>query len=380
MAAIDDAHEAVLKWLNLPPAEVDLVLGTIIANLFEGDPVNIMVVAGSSTGKSELLRGLFGHKFVHELSSVTPNTFLSGFTNPKNPNAQTSLLPRLEQGTTLVMKEWASILSMHHSKKGEVIGQLREIADGRMVKEFGTGKIARWQGRIGMLGACTPAIESELSLENAMGERFLVIRLPDENRKEMAHRALTNTGKEVAMREEINEAMLAAIDEAISRLDMPVTMDPMTFLFLEKCGDMLSWMRTGVERDREHQVKHLPKLEGPARAVKILTKLARAMCVLRNIDKPDRDVFNPIYHVTFGSIPSIRWELALLIHQLGETTRDVIDRMVKHASYWHLEDMVFLKIVEKSPGQPNGLTKPKDVYRIHDELDETITYCENFVN
>jgi hypothetical protein len=77
---LENVKLAFVSWMDLVDHYViDLLLGFIVANLFRGpDPVHLYVVGPPSTGKTELLRSFFGYPKVFTISTLTPQTLISG--------------------------------------------------------------------------------------------------------------------------------------------------------------------------------------------------------------------------------------------------------------------------------------------------------------
>jgi hypothetical protein len=80
---------------------------TVVANRMPDDPLWMFLVAAPSSGKTEVLRALSGAPDVYPLSSLTPQTFASGF---EKRDGETSLLPQLSS-KTMVMKDFGTVLS-----------------------------------------------------------------------------------------------------------------------------------------------------------------------------------------------------------------------------------------------------------------------------
>ena len=127
-----DVHAAFARWLELPPVElgsphesIDVALAVVTANRMEGDPLWMFLVAPPSGGKTEVLRSLDDVPDVYPLSSLTAQTFASGF---ERKGTEASLLPKID-GKTLTMKDFGTVLSMYREKKAEILAQLREIYD-----------------------------------------------------------------------------------------------------------------------------------------------------------------------------------------------------------------------------------------------------------
>ena len=99
---------------------------------------------------------------------------------------------------------------MRPDAKAEILGVLREIYDGHYVRRLGTdgGRELEWKGKLGLIFGCTNVIDTHYSVENALGNRFLLSRLePD---REQFVRALKHTGASFAiMRRELADSVTA---------------------------------------------------------------------------------------------------------------------------------------------------------------------------
>jgi hypothetical protein len=173
--SIEDIHDAFGSWLKLPTANpydvFDMALANVIANRMETDPLWIFLVGPPSSAKTEAIRALGTTPDVYPLSSLTAQTFASGF---ERKGVETSLLPKLT-GKVLALKDFGSVLSLYREKKAEILAQMREIYDGAYVKEFGNGKVFTWTGKIGLLAGVTGIIDREYAVNQVLGERVIRI-------------------------------------------------------------------------------------------------------------------------------------------------------------------------------------------------------------
>lgn len=194
---IADVRERFSRYLYLPESEpLDAVLAALIANrMDEGDPVWLIVVAGSSRGKTEVVMALDGLPEVRVTGQLTQAALLSGTSKRERAaNAKGGLLREVGERGTLVVKDLGAILAMHRDSRSEVRQALRDVYDGRYVRDVGAdgGKRLEWEGRLGLIGAATTALDSHHAVLAALGERWLTVRLPEAGEQEMARRALRN--------------------------------------------------------------------------------------------------------------------------------------------------------------------------------------------
>ena len=278
--ALFQARKTILKWLKLKdPNVIDLALAVVVANKAPGDPVWLLLVGPSSSGKSEIIRGLFScGEHIHPLGGFTANTFMSGFDKKK----KAGLLQRLPKVVTLVVKDFGTILVLRHDDKATILQQLREIYDGAYQKEYGNGKVVKWKGRIGLLGAVTTAIEAHHAVIGELGNRYLLYRFRSDtgDRHEVASLAMKDEGLEAIMRDEIADALTAALEDALEpkAVDIPDEIRQK----LASLADLVSRLRSPVSRNSyDKTVNYLPDIEGPGRLAKSLAKLGKGLAALR---------------------------------------------------------------------------------------------------
>ncbi len=279
---ITKLREAFQKWLLIQdPHYLDVVLAAVLANRLDGDPLWLFVVAPPSSGKTEVLRSLNVLADIYHLSNLTANTFLSG----QKGKRDASLLPHLD-GKILVLKDFGTVLSMHRDARGEILAQLREIHDGYLSKNFGTGERKEWSGKLGLIAAVTEAIDAHRTVHSILGERFLLFRPGTEAREETALQAIHNCGNEVPMRQGLQEAVqgfMMSLGE-IKRREVSIP-DAITQSIVV-LADLTAKGRAGVPRDGyDRTVEYIPKPEMPARLAKQLTLLGRSLAIVHGRDE-----------------------------------------------------------------------------------------------
>lgn len=347
------------KWLKLEDRHIiDVVLGAIIANYLQGDPVNILVVGPPSSAKTEILRTTFSSPKVYPLSSLTPQTFISGL---KEKGAKNSLLSTLkERGKViLAIKDFTTVLEMRNESRQEILSQLREIADGDYRKAFGTGKEVTWTGKLGIIAGVTPVIDQHHSVRQILGERFLYYRISQNDKKAAAEMALKFAGREKEMREELEEAtkvFLEKIDKAKTE-DIFIGNEIQNKLI--NLSTFIAIARTGVSRDHYTQViNFLPESEGPPRLMKQLSTLGRGIALVHGKGEIDEEVYSILKKVGRDSLPSYR-NLILREMWKGKIKEDHWERLKVLGEFFksptatiriYLEDLAILGLSEKRLG------------------------------
>jgi hypothetical protein len=283
-----------------------VVVGTYIANKFDGDPVWLLLIAAPSNAKTEILRAFEGHPEAVFVSSMTAATLVSGM-HSKKGNPDTSLLFNLND-KMLVLKDFTSILTLPSETQQVVIAQLRESYDGRYDKNFGNEKEVHWKGRFGLIGGTTPAYDAHHGIINKMGERFTLYRIEAVNGQKMGLQAQKIVGQEEAMRAEIREAL----HKFISQFD---DLGNTGFALQGDIGDKIvdlccftAYGRCPVDRDRGpgRPIKYDPIPEGTARLNKQLTQLGMGLALAYGKNQIDSEVFEVLKKIGRDLIPTQR--------------------------------------------------------------------------
>lgn len=288
---LDDLKKVVHKWMYLENDEViDVMIATHIANKFKADPVWMIIIGPPSHTKTELLRAFDKHPDVYFLSNLTPATLVSGI-KPKNGVNDPSLLPKLND-KTLILKDFTTLLSMRSEQQQEIIAQFREIYDGRYTKVFGTGKKVDWQGRVGLIAACTPIYDKHYGMIGTLGDRFLLYRCDEQDNEKMGLQAHKIVGREDVMRDEIRTAVHKFINQ-FSIADIHFTQDEQITVMIIQLACFVAIARCPVDRDRySGAVEYEPMPEGSARLVKQITQIGMALAMIHGKTCIDAEIYD----------------------------------------------------------------------------------------
>jgi hypothetical protein len=343
---LEDVLDAFQELLLLPDQSAVLIaLASVVANYADGDPVWPLLVGPPGCGKSEIVTGMVDAPKLWALSSLTPQTLLSGFERKDKP---ASLLLQIGTFGILAFKDLTTVLTMHREARAQIIGQLREVADGKTEKSFGNGLRLEWQGKLGFLAGVTPVIDEQHSFLAVMGERFCLFRMPPVSRTKLARRSLATRGHEPELRKRIRAhtgAFLTGFQNC-GRLDLPERLhEP-----LVRLSDIVTRARTGVARDGYgREMLYLPEPEAPTRLTKQLAQLGAALLAI-GVD--ETETLRLLRKVGWDSVPAVRTTLAkslrhaqepLTLAQIQEVT-GLPDKTVARAA----EDLVALKLATRT--------------------------------
>jgi bifunctional DNA primase/polymerase-like protein/primase-like protein len=349
---LEDVIEAFQRWLYLPDAGIVIVvLGAIAGNLLEGDPVWLVIIAPPGGGKSEVLQSTCGLLDVHPTGTLTEPSLLSGTSNrDRDKKSKGGLLREIGDFGIILCKDFGSVLSMHRDARTATLAALREVYDGSWTRHLGTdgGKTLSWAGKVGLIAGATQTIDRHHAVMGAMGERFVLYRLPRPNRREQARRALSHSGRETTFRSELSEAVAGLFKEGVPR--QPRMRTPEESERLVSLASLVTSCRSAVERDGYNRdVELVPDAEAPTRLVKVLARL------LDGIDAigADRDTaWRLVVKAALDSVPALRRKVIdVLYDAAGPLTTPKVGELVRHPEQTTrraLEDLAAHDVIERS--------------------------------
>jgi hypothetical protein len=366
LAEVEQAFRAHHKHGDL--VALRATLACYAANMYlDGDPVWLGLVAGSSTGKTETAHALAGCPGVLVASTLTGEAALLSGTAEKDRTAGATggLLRQLGERGMLVLKDFTTVLSMHPDKRGAILSALREVYDGYWYRDVGTGGGGRleWKGKLGLLMCSTGAYDRAHSVIALMGDRFLLIRLDDDEREAGARAALGTAGKDTAAREAIAEAAAGLLGHAPTAAPLEATDQDLDWL--AKLADFVTLARSPVARDYKGDIELVLHPEGPYRFVKELYALWRA-CGLLGMDR--EQAWDVAWRVAGDSMPRLRWQAAAALATGGEQSTNSVARAALHpyrSTKRALEDLVAHGVAEKFTVAAEG-GGTKDHWRLTD--------------
>lgn len=295
-------EQTIDKWLlRKDRGIIKVLVGTVIADKLKGDPVWLFLVTASGGTKTELIRGLNKIDGIYPLSDLTAQTFLSGEKSRKDA----SLLLRIPNEVILTLKDFTTVLTMHRDKRHAILSQLREIYDGQFKKAFGTGETKEWQGKLGFIAGVTPIIDTHYSIYQVLGERFIQYRPLQPDPIKLSLRAMSISGDENEMREEIQNAFadfIAGIKIPIEKITIPEELKNRVAYLSTFCVRA----RSGIEREgySTREIELIPESELPTRLSKQLVTLASAFSLISG--GFTEDDYRLIYKIGMDSLPQKR--------------------------------------------------------------------------
>ena len=352
---LDKVTNCFQRYLYLPdPTPLFVTLAAVAANHMQSDPVWLLLVGGSGSGKTEILNSTLGLPDMHAASTLNESGLLSGTpSKEKSKDACGGLLREVGEFGILVLKDFTSVLSMHRDQRAAVLAALREIFDGSWTRRIGGegGTKLHWQGKLGFLSGCTDVIETHHAVISSMGDRYMRLRMPNIDPKEQGRRSQANRGREVEMRRNLERA----VTDLFSSLDLTtgIEISDVHQLKINALATFAALARSPVDRDGvRREIEFVPDSERPARLSKSLLSLFAGAL---KIGVTDEFAIQCIREVAFDSIPKVRLQLLekILECQSEPTASDLATAIslpevtVRRA----LEDLKAHRVLETQPTQ-----------------------------
>jgi len=353
--------QEVSKYLHLDdPWVVDIALATVVANTLEGDPLWLLLVNPSSTGKTEFVQMFDQVEFCNWIGEITENTFLSGLKSDDRGRAKAnsrsnSLLFRLTDPAfrngkppvrVVLIQDLTGMITTKRDRRDAVFGQLRQIFDGRLVKDTGMGDGLIWEGYLGLLGAVTQVYDEVAELHSILGQRFVLYRPKREDITEEGRRAIKRQPDQ-QWRKTLASLTVTCVRESMEQCSK-VCISSEAEERLNTLAQFTATGRTAVPREGYRKIlKHHPEPEGPARLIQQFKKLLIGLCAVRSRDTPTEEELSMIAKIARDTIPKIRLTVIEALYFSGGTIKDLeqITKLPQATLSYLLIDLQVLGVV-----------------------------------
>ena len=297
---------------------IALIAAILVGSKLKTAPVWLYLIGPSSGGKSALIEAFAKVEFITQVSDLTANTFLSGMSNRSK---ETSLLLKLGNNFVITMKDFTTILSKSAETQEAIISQMREIYDGFITKETGTGESLKWggdpkkgeeKGHATFIMASTEGIYTVQEKFADMGTRAINYVMLPQDRKKVCKRALQNN---ISLEDdivEIQNIFRDFIEEKLGELpaQLPYITDELEDRIIE-IADFSSACRSVIQRDYRGVKSLALSTEMPMRMAKQLLSVAQLLTFI-NDGNLSKELEQVVYKIGLDSIPKQR-RLALEI-------------------------------------------------------------------
>ena len=330
--------------IHIPDENVlDIIYATIIANRRPGQPLWLILIGASGSGKSSYLEVIKGNEIISR-DSLKVHTLISDYRVAKE---DISLLPQLHQ-KTLILTDLSSILTLPADQQETIWGQLREAYKGRFEYHSGVRHVS-FECRFGLIAAAVPLLNIERELLRSLGERFFYfhIKYGEYDRQKAGNNIKAMWDKENRRYNILSNASRNFLDNF--KVDNSINLEAEEKNWVVSICDLVSLLRSSVYRDRYRRwILERPSIEVHSRLSMQFLKFTWALKQLGIMDFK-----KVIMKLAFSSVPSLRLSVISRCAQLGSITQKELS---SHTGLPHqriseiFQELIALKAIkEKAP-------------------------------
>jgi len=286
-----DVIGAVRRYMDVTAVEavyiaVALAVG-VAAALHDEEPLWLLLVAASGSGKTEAIR-LLRNAADKQVDELTRAGLLSWTTGGKKAR-RTGLLTEIPPVALVTISDFSTVVTMgDREARARMFGMLRVVYDGRVYRSIGGQSAAgadplEWEGHLTILGGATNAIDTHLSFEATLGERWLLFRLPESSGPRARQRTMFSIDRVRADKLRQHAQQLAGTLVAQARGRIPARLSEEAKRVLVDAAVFAAHARTGVQFEGSGKQRipvGYPMPEEPMRLAGQLVRLARCLVAL----------------------------------------------------------------------------------------------------
>jgi hypothetical protein len=358
---LNNLKEVFQSLYHIPnPDVIDIVSGTILANSAKDEPVWLVLIGPPGSMKTQIAGSAATASSCKLLNQLTEKTLVSGFNAGKKGNQ--SLLPKLTIAgiTTVVNLDLSNIFSMRHEKREEIMAQFRQIYDGKLTGNYGTGEEVVWNGFMGFLGCSTEEIDKYHGSIVKLGDRFLFYRMPRLDDGEVIEAVERNSGKRRAVLTTTEKAYKEFLDGGEWVHPSSVKVSEEIWKILREIAIFCSKIRTPLSWDKGRTgFSFIPSPESPSRIYATMRSLITGIAGANNRCEVNRDDLRHIYKIASDSLPPQRLNVLRALQRGLKRIRDISKNvnMSDSSAYYRLMELKVLKLVKQDDSKDWTPTK-----------------------
>jgi energy-coupling factor transporter ATP-binding protein EcfA2 len=329
-AMLEKILSEMRKTAHLPsPLPLYATLGSLIGNyLVDKDPVWMMLVGASGSGKSMMLGTLKGIDIIKEMGSPSSEAaFLTAQRQKRSGkddhhhHATGGLLFEIGKFGILQTKDFTTVLSSQQDKRAQILAALREIYDGDWHRSVGSDGAQRltWSGKCGFIGGVTFEIDKHFSVISKLGDRWLYWRYPysEQDAYRTAMMVLCREERPGPASEILKSYMddLGLRDEPNLKFQSSLTAHDMDRII--RMATFTASARVVIDRNvYQKDDFQPPQIEAPTRITNGLLCIYTGM---EYIGVPPADRWKVLYRITIDSVPLVRGMAIKYLLSTGNT-------------------------------------------------------------
>ncbi len=364
---------AVRSYLDLEPGEEPFVLCTLAVavskELVDEEPLWLFLIGPSGAGKTEAIRllDLVADRRVDELTRAGLLSWAPG-----KKGRRVGLLTRIPSVALVTISDFSTVATMgDREARARMYGMLRVVYDGSVYRGIGgepsgNGDELEWSGHLTLIAGATPAIDYHTSVEAALGERWLTIRIPESTVARARRRAMFVVDRSGVppLRECAQKLAREFVLEA--RKAIPEQLPCKHVGRIVDTATLVATARTGVPFEGQGRGRvpvGIPSPEEPTRLTGQLTRLARCLIALGLSDDQAAEL---TIRVAIDSVPLARMRALRAVAKApkpGATVSDVhrgLGRGNRWAAIWELDALMAIGLVdEHGPSRDEDPDEPR---------------------
>jgi len=328
---------------------VKLVYAAFLANTIEDaeHPVWLMIVGPPGSGKTRMVNWFEQTHIVKILSDMTPAALLSAY------DKEASILNGMD-GKTLIVTDMSSVLEGPPELVGKLFGSLRHAFDGRYRRATGRGT-SEFEGKMGFMAACTSAIEQYQQFNSALGERFLYLKMRNQDEDAVLGRVMRGVrGNKAKSNEIISETARLAAEFKLKSSSLTSGL----LRSIREAGKAIVRLRTGVARDRyTRELKAVPEIEVPTRVVQQLLYLC---LVMKDLGSDNEELESMLFRLVHDAVPGIRLHILYELQKEPVMTMTELMQQLEIKSKGHmsrlLQDLQLIGVIYKNKNKQYSIS------------------------
>ena len=289
-----------------------ICLPMVALNWKEQNPIWGQVIGPPGSGKTQHLDFYDGNPKAYFIDRLSSNSLISGFRPEGEEENDPSILPEMN-GKLVILKEFTVILQGPKEEREAIIGQLRDIYDGKTSRAFGNIGRKEYRSRFNLALAVTPVIDGFHRANQQLGERFISRREYAVSRNQITAASFDNIfgggfkSKMAILRSEFNELME---DTPTPPIDGVMWPPEMRHRLITMC-DFVARARSHVMRERGG--KHISSRPVPEVGSRLITQLAQvgaAFAVLNGYPEINEHCWDFLCRIMRDTLPAcVCWVL-----------------------------------------------------------------------
>ncbi|KKL65038.1 hypothetical protein LCGC14_2158990 [marine sediment metagenome] len=282
-------------------------------------PTWYRIISPPGSGKTAHLSLISEFYLSYAIDEFTPKSFISGFRGPGGQDMST--LPQLN-GKVLVILDESTMMEQRQEDRNQVQSILRKAYDGVVSKSFGNvmDKVEH-KSYFNIITASTPQIDRYFLYNQALGERYINLRLQIPNRLLLTRRAYHNQRHDYGKK---HDKLKLKVFRFLRRLPVrsisDIQVNKKTKNIFISCADFIAQVRTHVPRDASgRHITTLPQPEAAGRLVQQMVQVAASGAIIHGQNRVKQTQLSKAVYIALCSMPAV---LTFMLYSIWKYTAE----------------------------------------------------------